>query len=108
MTECDDGSTLAVHVGDTIEVHLPENAAAGYRWAADCDDDGPLEFAGARGDYPCESVGSAGQAVFTVSVRAAGDARLRLTYGRSWEGQGGVCKHFTVDVHATKSVGGAT
>ncbi len=107
VTECDNGDTVAVHVGDTIEVRLPENAAGGYRWAADCDDAGLLEFSGALGDYPCESIGSAGEAVFIVTVRAAGDARLRLRYGRSWEGESGVCRRFSLRVHATKSVGGA-
>ena len=105
VTECDNGGDVHVHIGDTIEVHLPENAAGGYRWAADCDDAGFLELSGAGGDYPCEAVGSSGEAVFTVTVRAAGNSRLRRTYGRSWEGEGGVCKHFSVDVHATKAVG---
>lgn len=106
VTECDNGGTVQVHVEDTIEVHLPENAAGGYRWTLDGDDHGSLELTGTRSNYPCESVGSAGEAVFTVRVRSAGSAPLRLTYGRSWECEGGVRKHFSVDVHATESVGG--
>jgi inhibitor of cysteine peptidase len=100
VTECDDGSDLRARVGDTIEVHLPENAAGGYRWAL-ADDGGLLEFIGTSANYPHGVVGSAGEAVFAVRVRAAGNARLSLTYGRSWEGEAGICKHFSVSVHAT-------
>lgn len=112
VTTCDDGRDLAVRVGDTIEVHLPENAAGGYRWALDCADgddrdNGPLEYGGTEWSYPSAAVGSAGEAVFTIRVRAAGDARLRLRYGRPWEGGAGVSKHFSVGVHAS-SVGGQT
>lgn len=31
LTERDNGGRVRAHVGDTIELHLPENAAAGYR-----------------------------------------------------------------------------
>ncbi len=103
VTECDDGRDIAVRVGDTIEVHLPENAAGGYRWALDNDDDGPLEFMGNRANYPSGAVGSAGEVVFAVRVRAVGNARLSLTYGRSWEGEAGVSKHFSVAVQATNA-----
>lgn len=105
VSERDDGGAIRVRVGDTIEVHLPENAAGGYRWTFDGDDDGPLELTGTSSNYPRESVGSAGEAVLTVRVRSTGDARLRLTYGRPWEGESGVCKRINVAVHATKTVG---
>jgi len=105
VTQGDDGGTRAVAVGDTIEVHLPENAAGGYRWTFDGDDDGPLALTQTRSNYPRDTVGSAGEAVFAVRVRAAGDTLLRLTYGRSWEGEAGVCKTFSIVVHATEPVG---
>jgi len=105
VTKCDDGGTRAVAVGDTIEVHLPENAAGGYRWTFDGDDDGPLELTQSSSGYPNDTVGSAGEAVFVVRVRTAGTTRLRLTYGRPWEGEGGVHKTFGIIVHATKPVG---
>ncbi len=101
VTDSDDGGDLRVRVGDTIEVHLPENAAGGYRWALDDDDNGPLECTGTGSNYAREAVGSAGEAVFAVRVRAAGDTPLRLTYGRPWEGEAGICKRFSIAVHAT-------
>ena len=105
VTESDDGGTRAVAVGDTIEVHLPENAAGGYRWTFDGDDDGPLVLTATSSSYPCDVVGSAGEAVFAVRVRTAGTTRLRMTYGRPWEGEGGVRKTFSIVVHGTKPVG---
>ena len=99
------GSVLQVCVGDTIEVHLPENAAGGYRWTFDGGDDGPLEFTQTKSNYPRDPVGSAGEAVFAVRVRAAVTTRLLLTYGRPWEGEAGRRKTFGIVVHATKPVG---
>jgi len=105
VTECDDGGELRTKVGDTIEVRLPENAAGGYRWTFDGEDDGPLELTQSSASYPHATVGSAGEAVFVVRVRTSGTTRLRLTYGRPWEGEGGVHKTFGIVVHATKPVG---
>jgi len=101
VTQGDDGGAVYVRVGDTIEVHLPENAAGGYRWLLDDDDDGPLHCTRTGSNYPSDAVGSTGEAVFIVAVRAAGTARLGLTYARPWEGDAGVAKHFSVAVHAT-------
>ena len=106
VTECDDGGELRAEVGDTIEIRLPENASGGYRWSLDCEDDkGPLEFGCTGWVYPRETVGSAGEAVFTARVRAAGDVRVRLNYGRPWVGESGVRQTFSIVVHATKPVG---
>jgi len=106
VTECDDGGELRAEVGDTIEVRLPENAAGGFRWTFDGEDDGPLELTQSSSGYPNDTVGSAGAAVFVVRVRTSGTTRLRLTYGRPWEGDDGVRKTFRIVVHATKPVGG--
>jgi predicted secreted protein len=108
VTECDDDREIDACVGDTIEVHLPENAAGGYRWTVEggCDDRAAVELTGTSSNYPREAVGSAGEAVFAVRVRATGRTRLRLTYGRPWEGEDGVRKTFSIIVHATENVGG--
>ena len=33
VTEVDNGTTVEVHVGETLVLRLPENATTGYRWA---------------------------------------------------------------------------
>jgi len=102
VTECDDGSRVRAHVGDTLELRLPENASTGYRWALDegaSDVFGPCEQ---HGEYPCKTIGSGGEAVFRVHVCAAGHAALTVKYWRHWEGDTSVRKRFTITVEATK------
>ncbi len=101
LTERDDGGQVRAQVGDTIELHLAENATAGYRWEPDSLDPHLLELAGATGDYRSGAVGSGGDAQFRISVRAAGSATLRLKYWRRWEGEGGVLKRFAVKIDAS-------
>jgi len=100
VAERDDGGRVRARVGDTIEVHLPENATAGYRWAPDDLDAGLFELSGAGADYPDKATGSGGEAIFRITVRAAGTATLRLKYWRHWEGETGVLKHFAIEVDA--------
>ncbi|QZA08733.1 protease inhibitor I42 family protein [Mycolicibacter heraklionensis] len=100
LTERDDGRRIQVQVGDTIEIRLPENAPAGYRWGVDSLDERLFELTGSSGDYPTATTGSAGEALLRVTVRAPGEGTLRLKYWRSWEGAAGVLKRFTLDVQA--------
>jgi inhibitor of cysteine peptidase len=100
LTERDGGRRIQLRVGDTIEIRLPENAPAGYRWGVDSLEEGLFELTEERGDYPTATVGSVGEAYFRVTVRAPGQGTLRFTYGRSWEGATGVLRRFAVDVQA--------
>ncbi|WP_046316382.1 protease inhibitor I42 family protein [Mycobacterium sp. UM_Kg1] len=99
LTERDDGRRIQLRVGDTIELRLPENAPAGYRWGVDSLDERLLELTETSGDYPA-ATGSAGVACFHLRVRAPGESVLRLTYRRSWEGDTGVLSRFAVTVVA--------
>ncbi|MGB8502957.1 protease inhibitor I42 family protein [Mycobacterium sp.] len=103
LTERDDGGRVRAHVGDTIEVRLPENASTGYRWALDDLDTHLFELSEAGATYPHEAIGSGGEAWFRITVLAPGNAAVRLKYWRQWEGEGGVAKRFTVEVEATPS-----
>ncbi|ORV45680.1 hypothetical protein AWC02_12195 [Mycolicibacter engbaekii] len=100
LTERDDGRRIDVRVGDTIELRLPENAPAGYRWGVDSLDERLLELTETYGDYP-GATGSAGVACFQLRVRAPGESVLRLDYRRSWEGDAGVLTRFSVEIAAS-------
>jgi inhibitor of cysteine peptidase len=100
LTERDDGRRIQVRAGDTIEIRLPENAPAGYRWGVDSLDERLFELTDTRGDYPTATTGSAGEMYFHLTVLAPGEGTLRFTYYRSWEGTAGALRHFTVDVRA--------
>lgn len=100
VSECDDGTHVRAHVGDTIEVHLSENASTGYRWALDDGDARIFELSGSGADYPGGLIGAGGEALFRITIRSPGTATLRLKYWRHWEGEPGVRKRFTVDIEA--------
>jgi inhibitor of cysteine peptidase len=100
LTQRDDGGHVRAQVGDTIEIHLPENATTGYRWEPDSLDPHLFELAGATGNYPPGIPGSGGDAQFRIKVLATGGSTLRLKNWRRWEGEGGVIKRFEVKVDA--------
>jgi inhibitor of cysteine peptidase len=101
VTECDDGTRVRAHVGDTIELRLPENASTGFRWALDEHDSGVFGPCETHGEYPCKTTGSGGEAVFRIKVCAVGNTALRAKYWRHWEGENSVRRRFTVNVEAT-------
>jgi inhibitor of cysteine peptidase len=101
LTERDDGGRVRAHVGDTIELLLPEVASTGYRWSTEELDTHLFELNDVGADYPEETIGAAGQARFRVIVRAPGNGMLRLKYWRHWEGEASVTKRFAVAIEAT-------
>jgi inhibitor of cysteine peptidase len=101
LTERDNGKHVSAQTGDTIEIHLAENATTGYRWEPDNLDTHLFELEGSAADYPSNTPGSGGEAKFLIKVRAAGSAPLRLKYWRRWEGEAGVIQRFEVTVDAS-------
>ncbi|WP_169746901.1 protease inhibitor I42 family protein [Edaphobacter aggregans] len=101
VTEQNDGGQVRAQVGDTLELHLAENATTGYRWEPDNLDTHLFELEEATANYPSGVVGSGGDAQFRIKVLAAGSATLRLKYWRRWEGESGVLKRFSVKIDAS-------
>jgi predicted secreted protein len=101
LTEQDNGRRFPVHVGDLLEIHLAENATAGYRWAPDSYDNTVLELAEATASYPNATVGSGGEAIFRFRVVGVGSSTLTLKYWRHWEGSGSIIQRFAVTIDAT-------
>ena len=99
LTEADNGRTVSARVGDVLDVQLPENATAGFRWTPDPAEGGVLVAEATGASYPAGSTGSGGIAVFHFRVLASGTATLRLRLGRSW--QATATEEFTVTVEAS-------
>ena len=102
LSDQDDGRTLSVHVGDSLELRLPENATTGYRWAPDGFDAKLVELTETAADYPKGAVGSGGKAVFRFKVVGAGSGAIRLKSWRSFEGDRSITKRFSVTLDATR------
>jgi hypothetical protein len=62
LTEHDDGASIRARVGDTIEIHLPENATTRYRSELDELDERVFDLTEAGTDYPSKAIGSGGEA----------------------------------------------
>ena len=101
LGESSDNTDVQAHVGDTLEIRLPENATAGYRWAFDQPEPALFAEQPADADYPHAVPGSGGTAILRVRTVAPGDATLKLKYWRSFEGESGILRRFSVKVHIT-------
>ena len=58
MTEADNGKTVEIAVGDSVELSLPENASTGYRWAIESVDNKVVAAHDAKYTEPTGGVGS--------------------------------------------------
>lgn len=91
---------MTVHVGDVLEIRLPENAAAGYRWTISSLDSTHITVLGQ--DYEKAGgagVGSAGTAVLKLTPkRPSAATRIELTKARSWEPAESASQRFSVDL----------
>jgi inhibitor of cysteine peptidase len=96
LGEKDDGRTVEVHAGDTVEVSLPENASAGYRWAVDRLDADAVRQLSATPHNSAKAIGAPGTIAFTFEATKAGTAEIALKSWRSWEGDASVVRRFQV------------
>ena len=96
VTEVDNGTTVEVHVGETLVLRLPENATTGYRWAIEALNADLVEAQ--EGQYISQSnaVGGGGQATWTLHAKAPGTSEIKLRLWRQWEGERSVQRHFGV------------
>lgn len=100
LTEADDGRTVDLRVGETVEVTLSENATSGYRWAIERLDPGIVEVKESKPDYPKDQVGSAGRAPFAFKATKAGSGEVLLKYWRHFEGDASVKQRFRLRLNA--------
>lgn len=96
VTERHDGQHLSLRRQELFELHLAENATAGYRWEIDSCDTGLLELVEATARYPSVTPGSGGTAVFRFRVIGTGSCALKLKYWRHWEGNASIRQRFSV------------
>jgi len=77
----DDGSAVAVRVGDVLTVRLGSNLTTGHRWRLRDAGDGVLEATGWRYEpAPSPPLGAGGEEVWRFAARRAGSTRLILEY----------------------------
>ena len=91
LTEADNGKTVTVKVGDTIEVVLAGNPTTGYSWSTTLSDKDAAVLQ-QQGDpvYAQQStdptlVGGGGTFTFTFKAVAPGQVALKFGYARPFE-----------------------
>lgn len=75
-----------MHVGDEVEVTLPETATTGYRWEAQVDP-AVLKPVGDTRDARAMPRGAPGSRTLTFAVLRPGQTELRLIKRRPWESE---------------------
>lgn len=90
----DHGSRPVVRVGDTIELHLPENPTTGFRWTLLPNPAVVIESA--HMDAVAPAPGAAGQRVLRLRALQSGEHRVQLRCEREWEGASTATGHFEV------------
>jgi predicted secreted protein len=98
LSEGDNGRTLELRTGESIEIVLPENASTGYRWAIDHYDKKLLEAVAMTPEYTGQAMGSGGAVVFLFRAQGSGAGEIVLKNWRHWEGEASVTRRFRLNL----------
>lgn len=90
---------VAVHMGDRLQLELPEQPSTGFSWHTQKNDHPVLEQMGSSRRVLDGRIGSIGVRSFTWQAVESGSSDLLLTYNRSFEP--GVPPARTYTIHAT-------
>jgi inhibitor of cysteine peptidase len=96
IVENDNGRTVGIRLSESVRIHLPENAATGYRWAIDHYDDGLIEAFSTEPQYKDNAIGSGGAVAFIFKGKKIGTGEIALKYWRHWEGDSSVIARFRI------------
>jgi inhibitor of cysteine peptidase len=82
----DNGSSLTLQTGDSLQIRLPENPTTGYRWQlADWDEAVAKKTRDQFFPPATAQPGAGGERVWEFVANAPGKTVLRLDNRRSWE-----------------------
>lgn len=99
LDEAAHGSEIRLHLGQALEVVLPETRTAGYRWTVASDGRPVCRLDHDRFEPPPQVPGAPGRHTWTFSAVQAGAAEIELAYARSFGGAGSA-RRFTLRVIA--------
>lgn len=85
LTEKDSGSTVTLHVNETITIALRGNGSTGYLWEVVPGAETILQGGESQYIVDSDAVGSPGTAIFVFKAIAPGNATLQLINHRPWE-----------------------
>jgi inhibitor of cysteine peptidase len=87
LTEADNGRSIALSVGDALEIRLFENPTTGYRWEIERIDRSILTERDMTSEKSVAPVPGAGRyIVFVFNAEHAGATQLQFKRWQQWEG----------------------
>ena len=97
------GQEIKLPLGETLELLLPENRTAGFRWrqAGSLPAFLNLEGEGFRSPPAGSPPGTAGVHFWQLKGSGEGSAKLEFQSGRSWEEAGEPARKFEITVRVT-------
>ncbi|MGF1640692.1 MAG: protease inhibitor I42 family protein [Rhodospirillales bacterium] len=99
LDAADNGTTVTVPVGATIEVRLAENPTTGFRWALEpIAADSLVALDDRYEPAPPMRIGSGGTRIFRFRAVAAGSAALALRHWQAWSGEESITERFAVEL----------
>jgi inhibitor of cysteine peptidase len=99
LADEDNGKTIELKVGDTMEIALQGNPTTGYQWQVESFDTAVLEAVGDPEYTPdTDAIGSGGVFVFHFKALATGTTPLQLEYLRVWDTSVPPVELFTLNV----------
>jgi inhibitor of cysteine peptidase len=85
VDESANGGSVELAVGETLEIRLPENRMAGYRWQIEAAGQSVGSVAGDGYEAAAGPPGRGGTRVLTFKAERPGEDEIRLAYRRPWE-----------------------
>jgi predicted secreted protein len=105
LDESDNGKTVAVNLGDEIQIELEGVGGTGYAWYVDVPDRHLIEMIGEeRGAKQTEMpqlVGAPIRYVWVLKAKESGKTTIGLSYYRIWEGKDKALRRFEIGVKIT-------
>jgi inhibitor of cysteine peptidase len=101
VDETSDGQQVALHVNQQLDICLPENRVAGYRWVLASTAGGPCALIGDAYEPPDGPPGRPGLRRWTFKATQPGQERIDLAYVRPWQQDQPPARTFTLHVQVS-------
>ena len=85
IDESANGGAVNLGVGETLEIRLPENRTAGFRWQIEASGEPVVSLQGDAYESADGPPGRGGIRVLSFKAERSGEGDVRLSYRRPWE-----------------------